>query len=293
MWTEVPLHVEGKWPAGTRLPIIISVHHQSEEAAVVFDDGQVDPFDYSERQYGGRRGAWRLLEIMAKHSVRGTWIICGATVEKYPEISREVKKAGHAIAGHTYQHEMMCNYPPEQELELVRKTVSVFQDQLSERLRGWRTCFASHNTIDILLQHFNFDWDASIWNDDLPYLIRGHGRELLEIPFSSYSDAALAIQITNPMPPTPFGTWHSNTPQFISSALKSQFDALYERGAEKPVLMPLTVHDFIVGRPFRSKVLDEFISYAKQFEGVVFATHDEVNTWWRRNYETLTSMANN
>jgi peptidoglycan/xylan/chitin deacetylase (PgdA/CDA1 family) len=286
MWTEVPLQHPGKWPVGVRLPIIISVHHQSEEAAVVFEDGQVDPFDYGERQYGGRRGAWRLLEIMAKHGVRGTWIICGATLEKYPRISKEVKGAGHSIAGHTYEHEMMCNYPPQQERKFIEKTVSVFQDLLGERLRGWRTCFASHNTIDILLEHFDFEWDASLWNDDLPYVIEGHGKKILEIPFSSYSDAALAIQITKPAPATPFGTWHSNTPEFIFRAMKSQFDALYERGAEKPVLMPLTVHDFIVGRPSRSTVLGDFITYAKQFEGVVFATHDEVSAWWRRNYST-------
>src|SRR5262249_1392798 len=130
MWIEVPLTQQGQWPKGVRLPIIVTVHHQSEEAAVVFGDGQVDPFDFSERQYGGRRGAWRLLEILGKHNVLGTWIICGATVEKYPDISRAVQKAGHAIAGHTYEHEMMCNYPPDQELRLIRKTVQVFQDQL-------------------------------------------------------------------------------------------------------------------------------------------------------------------
>ena len=76
MWIETALKQPGQWPDGVRLPIIISVHHQSEEAAVVFGDGQVDPFDFGERQYGGRRGAWRLLEIMDKHGVRGTWIIC-------------------------------------------------------------------------------------------------------------------------------------------------------------------------------------------------------------------------
>ena len=74
------------------------------------------------------------------------------------------------------------------------------------------------------------------------------------------------------------------SPDFIFRGLKAQFDALYERGAEKPVLMPLTVHDFIVGRPSRSKTLDDFIAYAKQFEGVVFATHDQVSAWWRKNY---------
>ena len=48
MWTEVPLKQDGRWPKGVRVPIIISVHHQSEEAAVVFGDGQVDPFDVAD-----------------------------------------------------------------------------------------------------------------------------------------------------------------------------------------------------------------------------------------------------
>jgi hypothetical protein len=67
--------------------------------------------------------------------------------------------------------------------------------------------------------------------------------------------------------------------------LKSAFDALYERGAERAVMMPLVVHDFITGRPFRSKVLDEFLSYAKQFEGVVFTGHDELARWARQSGE--------
>ena len=39
MWSEVPTTRQAQWPQGVRLPIIISVHHQSEEAAVVFTDG--------------------------------------------------------------------------------------------------------------------------------------------------------------------------------------------------------------------------------------------------------------
>jgi hypothetical protein len=66
--------------------------------------------------------------------------------------------------------------------------------------------------------------------------------------------------------------------------MKAQFDALYERGATHPVLMPMTVHDYITGRPSRAKVFDDFVAYAKQHEGVVFTTHDEVHGWWMKNY---------
>jgi peptidoglycan/xylan/chitin deacetylase (PgdA/CDA1 family) len=268
-----------------RLPVIVSVHHQSEEATCPFPDGESDPFDYSERQYGARRGAWRLLEILDKHAVRGTWLICGATLEKYPEVSRAVKKAGHAIAGHTYAHEMMCNLPPHTELDLIKKTVSVFEDLLGEHIQGWRTCFASHDTIDLILEHSDFAWDGSMWNDDLPYIIEGHGRQVLEIPFANYSDAALSVEITSPsFPPTRYSTWQSNTPDFMFRALKSVFDALYERGVDEAAMMPLVVHDFITGRPSRAKVLDDFIAYAKQFEGVVFTSHDQLASWCRNLY---------
>ena len=80
MWNEKGYKRSFRWPQGVRLPIAVSVHHQSEEATCPMPDGQPDPFDYSERQYGARRGAWRLLDIMARHGVRGTWLICGATL---------------------------------------------------------------------------------------------------------------------------------------------------------------------------------------------------------------------
>jgi len=285
MWKEIAPPKSAAWPKGIRVPIVMSVHHQSEEAAVKFEDGRPDPFDFSERQYGGRRGAWRLLELLDDYKIKGTWIICGATAEKYPQITREVIKAGHSLAGHTYEHEMMCNYPAEEELELIRRTVGAFEDVAGVSIRGWRTCFASYNTLDLLLEHFDFAWDASIWNDDLPYIIEGHGKRLLEIPFSAYGDASLAVQITNPAPATPYCTWHTNTPRFIFNTLKAQFDSLYERSETHPVLMPLSVHDFIMGRPSRTKALDDFIRYAKQFDGVEFITHDQICDYWQKNYQ--------
>lgn len=291
MWEEIHPSRKPQWPKGVRLPIIISVHHQSEEAPCPFPDGQPDPFDYSERQYGGRRGAWRVLELLEKHGVKGTWLICGATLEKYPEVSKAVKETGHAIAGHAYHHEFMCNLPPDEEVAVMQKTVAVFEDRLGEHLRGWRTCFASHNTMDLILEHFDFDWDGSRWNDDLPYIVAGHGREMVEIPFFVPGDPAYATQITQPFaPPTQYSTWLSAPPDFTSRAYRAVFDALYDRSRDRALMFPLTVHDYITGRPSRSKTLEDFILYAKQFEGVVFTTHDQLASWWRANYDAVESV---
>jgi peptidoglycan/xylan/chitin deacetylase (PgdA/CDA1 family) len=284
MWTERHPEQKALWPDGVRLPLLVSVHHQSEEAPCPLPDGQPDPFDFSERQYGGRRGAWRLLEILAKHNVTGTWFICGATAKRYPEISRAVQAGGHAIAGHGYHHEFMCNLTPQAELRVIQKTVAAFQDVIGEDLRGWRTCFPSHNTIDILLEHFRFEWDGSRRNDDKPYMISGHGREMVEIPFIYDADSSLSVRITNPQPANSAGTWDCNPPEFTFRALKAWFDALYEDAIYRPLMLPVTVHDFITGRPSRAKALDDFLTYAKQFPGAVFTTHDQLAVWWRRNY---------
>ena len=36
MWNEKPYKKSFRWPQGVRLPILISVHHQSEEATCRF-----------------------------------------------------------------------------------------------------------------------------------------------------------------------------------------------------------------------------------------------------------------
>jgi peptidoglycan/xylan/chitin deacetylase (PgdA/CDA1 family) len=156
---------------------------------------------------------------------------------------------------------------------------------VGRRLWGGHPSPPTHSTIDLLLKNFDFQWDASVWNDDLPYIIEGHGRHFMEVPFSVYSDAAYSKSAGNIEQINRFNTWDMNTPDCVAQIMKDQFDALYERGEEQAVMMPLTVHDFITGRPSRAKLFDDFLGYAKQHEGVVFTTHDEVRKWWLGNYE--------
>ena len=107
-------------------------------------------------------------------------------------------------------------------------------------------------------------------------------RQILEMPFATYSDAALAVSISSSASPvTPFSTYHSNTPEFIFNGWKAAFEGLYEMAANKPAMMPLVVHDFTAGRPSRVKALNDFLSYVKSFEGVVFTDHEELGKWWR------------
>ena len=218
MWKEISAEKAGHVADGVRLPIIISVHHQSEEACVHVR-GRPSPIRSTiyERQYGGRRGAWRLLEIMSKHGVRGTWIICGATCEKYPQISREVKQGSDIRSRAMATRTRRCANSAARGVRGHQQDGRVFEDKMGEQPARLAHLLPPATTPSICCsRHFDFEWDASIWNDDLPYMIEGHGNSFLEIPFSHYSDAAYSMQMHNPSQPiNPFTTWEWNTPDTV------------------------------------------------------------------------------
>ena len=61
--------------------------------------------------------------------------------------------------------------------------------------------------------------------------------------------------------------------------LKDEFDVLYAEGADRRRMMSVSAHDRLAGSPTRTKALDDFISYAKQHNAVVFMCKDEIAHW--------------
>src|SRR5271165_3502737 len=67
----------------------------SRQVALTYDDGPNDPHTL------------KLLDVLAKHSVRATFFMIGRYVEQRPEIARAVAAAGHVIGNHTFSHPLL------------------------------------------------------------------------------------------------------------------------------------------------------------------------------------------
>ncbi len=67
----------------------------SKQIALTYDDGPNDPHTQ------------RLLDVLAKHSVRATFFMIGRYVQQRPDIARAVAQAGHAIGNHTFTHPLL------------------------------------------------------------------------------------------------------------------------------------------------------------------------------------------
>lgn len=74
------------------LPIISRGKKGAKGVALTFDDGpdpEVTP---------------RLLELLARYGVKGTFFVTGTRAERYPEIIKEILANGHSIGNHSYSH---------------------------------------------------------------------------------------------------------------------------------------------------------------------------------------------
>lgn len=63
----------------------------------------------------------RILELLNRYQVRGTFFVLGWVAERFPELVREIHRSGHEIGSHSYRHQLIYSMTPDefrQDLEL-------------------------------------------------------------------------------------------------------------------------------------------------------------------------------
>lgn len=70
------------------------------------------------------------------------------------------------------------------------------------------------------------------------------------------------------------------------AVFREQFDWLYAETERSRRRRNPGLHPHAIGQPFRIRALRDFIRYAKTFEGVWFATREEIAEWYPDNHES-------
>jgi peptidoglycan/xylan/chitin deacetylase (PgdA/CDA1 family) len=264
-----------------KLIVAIGFDFEAEEDAEYLSTDMPDFWDYHERQYGGRRGIWRVLDVLDRHDVNATFFICSALLKSYPDACREIGRREFEVAAHTIHHEHLDRYSPEDENEMFGLMQQMFGEFYGSAPVGFRTCFPSVHTLDFVADH-GFYYDTTVRDDDLPYLMQRPGRgEYIEIPRGFNGDAPwIGCPVV-----TPLHTGRYNAPSDVLEAWKWEFDWLRQEGQREQKLLTLCLHPYNIGRPSRALAFDRLLSHYEQFDDVYFATHLEV----ARHFDTRTT----
>ena len=79
-------------PVWGQTEVYQSVPNQQKRIALTFDDGPHPTQTH------------RILEILDRYGVKGTFFMIGINVDRYPEAAQEVLARGHEVGNHTYTH---------------------------------------------------------------------------------------------------------------------------------------------------------------------------------------------
>lgn len=109
----------------------------------------------------------RLLELLGRHGVIGTFFVLGWVAKRSPGLVRRIADAGHEIASHTWSHPKISRLTPDQFREELRSSKAILEDQSGQRVLGFRAPSFSIRpgmewAFDLLLEE-GFAYDSSIF----------------------------------------------------------------------------------------------------------------------------------
>lgn len=230
-----------------------------------------DPLNYGWRDYGQRVGIWRMMETMDRFGLRPSVCLNSEVCHEYPRIIEEAVKRRWDWMGHGRNNtEIVNGLSVEQEVGLVSETIRSITEATGQRPKGWLSPFLTetHHTADLLVGS-GIEYLCDFSCDDLPFPMKVKQGSLLSMPYSVECNDLPSL-LTFGMSAGDFG-----------QLIRDQFDVLYEEGERIPRILPIALHTFIAGQPFRMKHIAEAFAHIAQHEKVWFATAGEINDWYR------------
>lgn len=255
-----------KWPDGIRCAVILSFDVDAELLWKVWLPRDPSIIDISQGTYEMKCGLPRVLEMLRRQGVKGTFFVPGSVAEKYPDEIRKIADAGHEIAHHGYLHEDCSKLSYEEEKAMFTRGSEALRRVTGQSPVGCRILL-SKNTLSILSE-MGFLYESTLMDDDKPYRVQIGGRpqKLIELPVSFFfNDTAYFVYTFGMAKPL-------LTPREVEVVYKDEFDAMYSEGKYCNFML----HPQLIGRASRLAMLERMVEYMKSMRGVWFATAKEV-----------------
>lgn len=261
------------WPNGKRVAVCLSWDVDGEAAQYVrFPErarGQLS--ELFQRLYGPQTGVWKVLDLLERHAIPGTFYMPAYTARMHPDVVRAIREAGHPMGLHGYLHQSLDTMSPEAEEEDLQRSQTILSDMLGYRPTLYRapSWELNRGTPELLVRH-GVRSDSSLMDAETPYILDTPAGGLVEIPIHWLLDDAEHWGHTRANrdkaiadPDTVFRLW------------QTEFDGYYESGG----CYVLTLHPFISGRFSHMSVLERLVRHIAGRPGVWWATLEEVTAW--------------
>lgn len=274
------------WPGGARIAVNFNLNIEGGgEATLANGDpgsegmlndigvpsfsGRRVPLVESVFEYGSRRGAWRLLDIFDRFSVKVSVLAVARAFEQSPELARACAERGHEIVSHGYRWIDYGEIPEEIERQHIGRAVAILTELTGARPLGWMTGRPGPNTRRLVVEEGGFLYDRDTLADELPYWLRIGERAHLVIPYSYETNDNRFNENSG-----------FSTARDFFEYMRDAFDLLYEEGKRAPKLLSIGLHDRLIGRPGRAVGLIRLLQHMQARDKVWFCRGIDVARHW-------------
>jgi polysaccharide deacetylase family protein (PEP-CTERM system associated) len=170
----------------------------------------VSPDEWPRWESRIENNTYLLLDIFARHGVSATFFALGWIAERYPHLIRAIAAAGHEIACHGYQHQLIYCQTPDQFRCDVQRAKRILEDIVGADVVGYRApsysiTAASTWALDVLIDE-GFLYDSSIFPiyhdrygipsaERFIHTIHRPGGEIVELPPSTVALGPLNLPL--------------------------------------------------------------------------------------------------
>ncbi|APX02945.1 polysaccharide deacetylase family protein [Arthrobacter sp. QXT-31] len=265
------------WPASYTAAASFTFDVDAESCVIAHDPASTRRMSLmSHQSYGPRVAVPRLLQILARQEVRGTFFIPGFTAESYPDVVRQIVDGGHEVAHHGYLHEPMQGIDAVTEASYIDRGLEALEKVAGIRPVGYRAPWWELNWHSpALLADRGFLYDSSLLDGDAPYRMSvsqdpssGDTRDIVEIPvdwtLDDWEQYAFYPGVT--------GSGVIESPAKVLEMWTLEAQAHHAQGS----CFVLTNHPFISGRPSKAVALEQLIERVKGMDGMWVTTLEQI-----------------
>ena len=228
---------------------------------------------YTLRDYGNRVGIYRIMKALQQHGIPATVAVNAAVAVRYPALIQQCNQQGWEIManGLDMDHLHHGGLSADEEKKWVDQTLSILRKASGQAVRGWLSPAKSEsfNTPDILAAA-GLDYVCDWVNDDMPYPMHTTSKTLVAMPHPIDIDD-YTILVNN-----------HHTENDFRDQLIDHFDVLYKESAtEGGRIMPISLHPWVIGQPYRIKAFEEALAHIMSHKDVWAATGSQILDAWQ------------
>jgi peptidoglycan/xylan/chitin deacetylase (PgdA/CDA1 family) len=263
------------WPSGIRAAACFTFDLDAE-SPILFDHPEAAAWldVMSHQAYGPRTGVPRILRLLDRQGIKATFFVPGYSAERWPDITRSIRDAGHEIACHGYLHEgaRSADDAETEERRLLRglEALDVVAGvrPIGYRAPNWELSYR----LPALLAKHGFLYDSGLMDADHPYRLAVSGdpgaASIIELPGHWSLDDWEPYNYL----PGITGSGVIASPADVIARWTLELEALVEEGG----LFMLTNHPFVTGRASRAAGLEQLIQRAREIPGLWIASAAEI-----------------